>query len=390
MPMKKFTDKEFKTTKRYKTEQGYLVAPAILARTGTMDYVGEEIDPDGSLGLDKNKTYKVNRLEDDVFSEEAIKSFEGMPITITHPEDDVTAENWKDLTVGFVKNVKRDGDLLVAEAWVTDQSAVDLIENKGVKELSCGYTSKLVEDEEFDFKQTDIFGNHVAIVPEGRADIAKILDKKGNKMAKTKRKPNGLIRRLLDSIGVNLPDEMQEKVDELDEEMADEGITAGEQPEPEKKIDPKIDTVDEDPDNLDEEPTNKDSDPEVKDNEQPQNNDEDVEALKAELAAAKQEIADMRDEAEQKDEAEQVARDAVRFVPSISIKSKDSARTIRIKALEKLNPSYKNRLSKMKDAAIEALYIQETDKRGKAYGSAVLKDNAPRAVNYNRTYREGK
>ena len=45
----------------------------------------------------------------------------------------VNAKNWKQLSVGVVRNVKRVGDELTAEAWIYDEQAI-----KTVQGARCG------------------------------------------------------------------------------------------------------------------------------------------------------------------------------------------------------------------------------------------------------------
>lgn len=92
------------------------------------------------LGEQGSGVKKVARTEQSLFTDATIASFEGMPITLGHPTEDVTAKNWKQLAVGSVRNVKRDGDMLAGEAWIYDENAIKQIQEKGIEELSCGYS----------------------------------------------------------------------------------------------------------------------------------------------------------------------------------------------------------------------------------------------------------
>ena len=143
-------------------DDGYIVTKAKMASIEPMEYLGEEI------GRTSGKIYKVFRDEKEVFSPETIKSFEGKPLTLTHPDDDVTAKNWKDTAIGHIQNVRREGDFLVGDAYINDEIAIKIIKEQGIKEVSCGYDSKLIE-RDGKIWQTNIRGNHLAVVAEGRA-----------------------------------------------------------------------------------------------------------------------------------------------------------------------------------------------------------------------------
>ena len=82
-----------------KTGDGYLVADAKVARAGIQEYLGTEIDPDGSLGLRDKGIVRVYRPEDEVFSEDAMHSYAYRPVTNDHPSEAVTADNWKEVLV---------------------------------------------------------------------------------------------------------------------------------------------------------------------------------------------------------------------------------------------------------------------------------------------------
>lgn len=370
MPMKKFTDENFNVVKRRLTEQGYLVTSAKLARTGALDYLGREIDEDGRLGLAVDKVYRVNRLPIDVFNQRAIQSFEGLPITVAHPEDDIDAGNWKDNAVGVIKNVHQDGEFLVAEAWIYDRRAIELIEQNGIKELSCGYTSCLVKDDVFDFRQTKIRGNHVALVPSGRAGVDCRL---GDERVTMNRNKQGPIARLLDVIGFRLTDEQKRQVSKLDTNVKK---TSG------KKVNPTQKTTKQTA------PVNENELPEDDQDDLPQDEPMDeVAILKAQLEEAREKLEELSEILAQKDDVAQLARDAARFVPGVIISARDDARNIRIKVLSALEPSYDKRLDKMSDAALEALFIRETNKQGRALGQALLRDSADKKMDYNALYR---
>ena len=147
--------------------EGYLLCLNVpVARTGTQDYLPEE------LGLPAGSSFiSVYRPEEEVFSPETVASFEGMPVTNDHPPEGVDVSNIRALQKGHAHNVRRgsgeESDLLLADLIVTDPHLIDLIMD-GKREISCGYTYELCE-ENGQYIQRKIRGNHVAVVDAGRA-----------------------------------------------------------------------------------------------------------------------------------------------------------------------------------------------------------------------------
>lgn len=158
------------------TRDGYLVADAKIARTGIQLYTGKEVDPENKAGFRDKAIVRVFRPESEVFSSDALASFAHRPVTNDHPAEAVSATNWKAHSVGMTGNeIARDGDYIRVPMVVMDQAAIQDVK-AGKRELSCGYQSKIVFDagttpqgEAYDAIQTDIRGNHLAIVARGRA-----------------------------------------------------------------------------------------------------------------------------------------------------------------------------------------------------------------------------
>lgn len=153
-----------------RTADGYLVAEVRTARTGIQGYAGHEVGkPDMAI-------VKVYRPADQVFSKDSMGSYAHKPVTNDHPDQAVSAENWKDLAVGSIGDeIARDGDFVRIPLVVMDAAAIKLVED-GKRELSAGYTCDLAweagttpQGEKYDAIQKDIRINHVAIVQNGRA-----------------------------------------------------------------------------------------------------------------------------------------------------------------------------------------------------------------------------
>ena len=153
--------------------EGYLLCLNVpVARSGTQEYLPEELGiPPGSFSLPPGGLIPVMRPEEEVFAPETVASFEGMPVTNDHPADGVDLENIRRVQMGHAHNVRRgigdESDLLLADLIITDGRLIEAILN-GKREISCGYTYELSE-ENGQFVQRKIRGNHIAVVDAGRA-----------------------------------------------------------------------------------------------------------------------------------------------------------------------------------------------------------------------------
>lgn len=225
----RLTDKA-QTTRSF-TKDGFLVVPATLSKLGVFDYHNKE------LGKDGEGIQRLARTEKSLFTDETILSFENAPITVGHPEDDVTAENWKQLAVGSVRNVRRDGEHLAGEAWIYDAAAIKQIQQFGIKELSCGYRSELLPSQEqgVDFEMSPMIGNHIAIVADGRCgESCKLADEqKGqSKMSATRK----FLDAILGAFGTKLSDEQAKAVEESEKESDKTDEKPQEPPKEDKKL----------------------------------------------------------------------------------------------------------------------------------------------------------
>ena len=163
---------------KYKTPEGYLICTdAILARTGKQTYTRDELFGDGD-----NTEVNVDRPYNEVMNEKTIASFENKPVTFDHPDEDVNIGNYKSYAVGYVRDVRQgkvDGkDVILGNLVITDQDAINAIENGDHTDLSCGYDCDIRDDGNGNYAQNNIRGNHVALCKEGRAGMARIVDSK--------------------------------------------------------------------------------------------------------------------------------------------------------------------------------------------------------------------
>lgn len=195
-----------------------------IARTGEQIY-GEDETP---LETDDDGIVKIHREEAEVFRPETIASFEGKPITITHPKEFVNPNNWASLSKGSMQNVRRgEGDQkddLVADLMITDAMAIALVKN-GLREVSCGYEAEYEQKGDGKGIQTNIIGNHLALVRNGRAGSAyAINDHKG--VPRMKKKLQDQIKKIFGKAqdeAMSLVDDadIEEKKDDKKEESKD-------------------------------------------------------------------------------------------------------------------------------------------------------------------------
>lgn len=153
------------------TPEGFLLCEGVaIARTGTQLYTPEELLNKVSAGPDG--FVRIERLPEEVFREETIASFEGKPVTVGHPPEFVTPENWSKYSVGVTQNVRRgtgiENDLLIADLLITAADAIAYV-NKELPELSSGYNAEYKKIAPGRGIQVEIIGNHNALVERGRA-----------------------------------------------------------------------------------------------------------------------------------------------------------------------------------------------------------------------------
>lgn len=170
------------------TPEGYLKANVAFTTVGVQEYWGDE------LGLDPKKKYGIYRPADTVFHPETANSLQLKPVTDTHPQDDVTVDNYSRLSVGNVgDNIgPLDNKRLGGQVLITDKSVIDKVD-KGTDEVSLGYLSEIIEEEgvfegvNYQYRfDGPMICNHLAVVPKGRCgENVRILDAGGSVMKKS-------------------------------------------------------------------------------------------------------------------------------------------------------------------------------------------------------------
>lgn len=159
-----------------KTPQGGFRVAAHLTRSGVFHY------DDGKGG-----SVAEYRPLEEVSHADSLATLPDAPVTVGHPGM-VTPDNHAQNSTGHVRDVKMDGERIGATVVVQGRKAIKAIE-KGVRQVSCGYTCRVDEipgiapdGTKYDRVQRGIRYNHVALVEKGRAgdDIRLRLDAAGN------------------------------------------------------------------------------------------------------------------------------------------------------------------------------------------------------------------
>ena len=163
---------DFIPSSRVYDERGFLRITGKAARTGIYTYLARELE---LTDRDPMSLVSVYRPPEEVFDSKSLSTYIHSDVTNSHPPKLVTAETYRAISVGHCISATQDGDFVVVEMLVKDASAIKDIES-GKAQLSPGYkTTYVAEDGEcpstgqkYEFKQTGIEVNHIAIVERGR------------------------------------------------------------------------------------------------------------------------------------------------------------------------------------------------------------------------------
>ena len=168
---------------QFQTPEGYRIYKDVpIARTGFQQYLGREIKknpgykPEWGIGDDELVT--VYRPLEEVTAPETLASFEGKSVLDEHPADPQilvdALDEYESTSKGHAQNIRvgapmDDGETpLLADLHVKHPD-LNVKVDEGVRDVSCGYTFELGKDADGRYVQRKIRGNHVAIVPKGRA-----------------------------------------------------------------------------------------------------------------------------------------------------------------------------------------------------------------------------
>lgn len=162
-----------KSARTYDADGRLHVARSHISKAAVNPYYGREIPGCEQLGLDPDKVYRL--LRDPKELEKATPTFARLPILKEHVPVSADAPQ-PDLVIGAIGScVVFDNPYLDADLSFWIDSAIAGIETGTVKELSCAYRYVPVmgpgefDGDHYDGRMTEIQGNHLALVEDGRA-----------------------------------------------------------------------------------------------------------------------------------------------------------------------------------------------------------------------------
>lgn len=213
-----------------RTEDGYLVAEARVARTGIQGYLGTEIDPDNEHGLRDKPIVRVYRPESAVFHADAMHSYAYRPMTNGHPGGDgVNSKNWKDVAIGQTGGeVVRDGQFVKVPLVLMDAKAIEDYES-GKRELSMGYGAEVVfqdgvspEGEQYDCFLGPMKMNHLSLEHRARGgEHLRIGDQKPHTPKGGHDMADSLRKLLVDGISIDVTEQGAQAIEKLNTKLAD-------------------------------------------------------------------------------------------------------------------------------------------------------------------------
>ncbi|WP_145562376.1 DUF2213 domain-containing protein [Yersinia aldovae] len=363
-----------------RTPQGYVITTATITRAGPIEYYGHEM---GLTGSDANKKITVIRTLDELSKPEALASFNGLPFTLTHPDDgEVTAKDHKDKASGHIANTRMDGDEVVCDVYLTDSVAIETLEKTGIREVSVGYDPAELAERDGKFYHINIRGNHVAGVAEGRYGAqCKLNDKKGKPMFKTLTDALSFLKgkKLKDAEGAALtPEEIVGMIAALEKALEDLNGQGTE--EAAAKAKEVLDQLSELKAQLDVTPAAgpSDADGEGADGDK----DAKITALETENADLKAKVKELEDELAKlkgDSETEATMTDAKSRFPKLNLTDAKSARDVRAAVLVSTRAFNDAQVKGMTDSEVRAAYaaIQATSKPRSEIGSHLFSDSKP-------------
>ena len=158
--------------------QGFLhVEVSNISKATVNLYIGQELYPDGKLGLNPGGAYQILRPAEELAK--AVSTFNELPLMDVHipvSAFDLMDPEVKRHMVGTTgSNAQFNAPYLQNSLTVWTASAIAGVQSKEQTELSCAYRYKIdmtpgeFQGQPYDGRMYDIQGNHVALVEEGRA-----------------------------------------------------------------------------------------------------------------------------------------------------------------------------------------------------------------------------
>lgn len=168
------TDRQsYAITHREFTDEGYLKVPGRVARTGIQQYLASEL---GLTDRKPDEIVNVYRPPEEVFAPDALSSYADADITNGHPDDMVTADSFKRVSLGHATDAGRaEDDYVVVDLLIKDKDGIKAVE-EGRVNLSAGYNAEYHQEPgttadgtDYEYVQRGIRINHIALVDRARA-----------------------------------------------------------------------------------------------------------------------------------------------------------------------------------------------------------------------------
>lgn len=161
-------------TARRIDENGFMHVDACPISKATVNpYLGREIPNWQDLGLNPERVYYGLRDPEELAK--AAPTFNGLPLMQGHHDYTADAPP-KEYQIGSTgTEALFEEPYLLNALSITDKKAIKSVEDGSCKQISCSYrytpdmTAGEYQGAKYDFVMRDIRGNHVALVPQGRA-----------------------------------------------------------------------------------------------------------------------------------------------------------------------------------------------------------------------------
>lgn len=167
--------------------EGYRIYKDVpICRTGSQQYIGREIKKNpgykAEWGIGDDDLVTVYRPVEEVTAPETIASFEGKSVLDEHPPDPKilidALDEYDGVSKGHAQNI-RIGQVLDSGEFAGETPLLadlhvkhpdlNVKVDEGIRDVSCGYTFRLDKDSSGRYIMREIRGNHIAVVPKGRA-----------------------------------------------------------------------------------------------------------------------------------------------------------------------------------------------------------------------------
>jgi len=168
--MQEFIDVDL--SRRVQHPDGFIVAPANLARAGVQLYRAFELDVPG----DPMREIAIFRPPEEVFAADSLATYNGIPITNGHIGR-VDPKNWRKMADGMVMSPRRAGHYVRGDVGLASQEVLDAVAS-GKKQFSATYDAILEwtpgthDGEPYEAIQRQIRVNSVALVKAARCGAA--------------------------------------------------------------------------------------------------------------------------------------------------------------------------------------------------------------------------